>query len=193
MAVLSPRGIGEDQHTSSGRAHCIPATESSAQVQEDAHPVVVGLGDPVTDIVVRVTHRELAGLADEAGGSEVIGHLECKQLRAKLAAMGRSQSRKQGGSAANVIRCVSQLSSGLACRCAACPLASMHIWQRPGLTHNNVGGQRTQEDGSLSTPHRLWTRCLCEARATRSVLPAPARRPPVQSHVVDRPSWQRCA
>lgn len=109
MSVLSSKACLEEKALSSRLRALGNATDSTVQV--------TAVGDPVTDILVRVTHEQLALLCSEPGGSKVIDHAAAARLRWELGQLGQQQTSRCGGSAANVVRCVSQLLSTATCRC----------------------------------------------------------------------------
>jgi hypothetical protein len=109
MTLLSPRAVRVQRSPS--RAVQIVPTHAT-----------VGLGDPVTDLIVELTHEELSGLAGEAGGCVTIDGATLERLLSKLKAMGKATTTLPGGSAANVMRCMAQLSSQGTFTCVtACP------------------------------------------------------------------------
>ncbi|PNW80841.1 hypothetical protein CHLRE_07g331800v5 [Chlamydomonas reinhardtii] len=79
-------------------------------------PVVVGLGDPVMDILARVSPEWLATVAPEAGGCLPVAPEEMEKLLA-AAATQSELTRIPGGSAANVVKGVANIAGGHAsCR-----------------------------------------------------------------------------
>eukprot|EP00879_Flechtneria_rotunda_P019425 GHRR01020403.1.p1 GENE.GHRR01020403.1~~GHRR01020403.1.p1 ORF type:complete len:362 (+),score=81.26 GHRR01020403.1:226-1311(+) len=72
---------------------------------------VIGLGDPVMDVLFRVDYQFLSTIAERSGGCIPITHEEMVWL-AQLTAGHAEPSRVPGGSAANVLKGMANISSG---------------------------------------------------------------------------------
>lgn len=72
--------------------------------------MAIGIGDPVTDMVVNVSADELSACsAGEPGGCSTIDAASLARMLQSLEDMGKSAQRLPGGSAANVMRCLANL------------------------------------------------------------------------------------
>jgi sugar/nucleoside kinase (ribokinase family) len=65
---------------------------------------VIGLGDPVMDVLARVSHEFLASVTSEPGGCYDISPEEMRSLVSKASEAGYQTTRIPGGSAANVMK-----------------------------------------------------------------------------------------
>ncbi|WIA14289.1 hypothetical protein OEZ85_002823 [Tetradesmus obliquus] len=72
---------------------------------------VIGLGDPVMDVLFQVDHKFLASIANKAGGCTNITDEELKRLTC-MAAEHCDPVRVPGGSAANVMKGLANISAG---------------------------------------------------------------------------------
>lgn len=76
---------------------------------------VVALGDPVTDVIVEVSHDDLCSITQEPGGCCTIDADELASLVSELTAARLDSVNVPGGSAANVVSCMAELSKDLQC------------------------------------------------------------------------------
>lgn len=85
----------------------------------------LAVGDPVTDIVAKVSENSIEGLVgNDVGGCALIDGTELAQLRSTLALEATETIEVPGGSAANVVACIASLSPAANCQCAPIPAAS---------------------------------------------------------------------
>ena len=190
MTLLSPRSaVASDElrlpMSPRGNRGPFAASRQRQTLQPKSAAVTVGLGDPVTDVIVRVSEDELTSLIKErtAGGCDMVNHTECSSLLAKLSQLDRSMATRPGGSAANVMRCAARLApSGTfrfagrrqaarllpspgrralacnyACACSAAPPICVPIRAGYGTCLHRTASQRLH--AALSKRNAL-TRCM---------------------------------
>lgn len=79
----------------------------------------LSVGDPVTDVVAKVTQSTLQRLGVDAGGCTLLEtEQELAQLRTTIASEASETLEAPGGSAANVSACIAALIPEASCQCA---------------------------------------------------------------------------
>jgi hypothetical protein len=98
----------------------------------------LGVGDPVTDVLANVRFETMSHIDGAAGGCSMVDRDELSALRAVLARECRDTQQIPGGSAANVVTCISRLTPSASCQCAPpLPSASCSAWP-PTACENSI-------------------------------------------------------
>lgn len=138
-------------------------------------PVVVGLGDPVMDVLFHVTHEFLARVADEPGGCVPVDSRQMAELMAAADAETHERLMIPGGSAANVLKGLANL--GLSSDGA--PVLDCRFVGMVGADDTGAAYRR-----KLSAQH--VTPCLLVRRAPRLCKSMPICRRTARCLVVNR-------
>lgn len=77
----------------------------------------LSVGDPVTDIVAKVSHKTVEACGGAVGGCTLLEMQELAQLRTVIASEASETLEAPGGSAANVAACIAALSPEATCQC----------------------------------------------------------------------------
>lgn len=160
----------------SNRQRSQPASPRSPAKRPAA--MAIGLGDPVTDMVVNVSADELSAFEGEPGGCSTIDSASLASMLQALDAMGKSAQRLPGGSAANVMRCLANLAEDTRVLCEPfkpLPLPRIRALRRAcrvirccsPLTYGHAG-----HVCALGTSHRGCTRAASVARQARTKQPS---------------------